>query len=270
MIWRLSAILSLLGLAVLASSPVFGQSVAIAQPLQAPINPALVASLEARLQQLEGEIRRLNGVVEQNSFVTTTLRNQLEKQQSDSDFRISQLEQQLATAQQQLAQPQVGYVMPQQPQMPIAPQTPQFTPPTPTTSGLGTPFQTDNASGLYNQAFQMIQSGNYDGAQQQFSSFLQSYPQHKLAGNAKYWLGETFYVRGFYEQAAQHFAEGYQTYPQGSKAADNLLKLSLTLSALNRNEDACITLSQLAADYPQAPEAITSRADKERSRLGCS
>ena len=69
-------------------------------------------------------------------------------------------------------------------------------------------------------------------------------PQDYLAGNAQYWMGETYYVRGRYQDAAVTFAEGYQKYPTNSKAPDNLLKLGMSLGQLGKKADACVAFAQ--------------------------
>ncbi len=76
-------------------------------------------------------------------------------------------------------------------------------------------------------------------------------------------------MRKDYATAARTFAEGFQRYPDSNKAPDNLLKLGLSLSALDRRDDACITLAKLETEYPQVPANIKRRADQERARLRC-
>ena len=95
------------------------------------------------------------------------------------------------------------------------------------------------------------------------------FPNHALASNANYWLGETHYVRGNYPRAAQIFAKGYQENPKGSKAADNLLKLSLSLEGMGKKEDACITLRQLEKEFTADESPIIIRARQELDNLGC-
>ena len=41
-----------------------------------------------------------------------------------------------------------------------------------------------------------------------FEAFLSNYPKHKLAGNAQYWLGESYYVTKNYEIALEEAAIG--------------------------------------------------------------
>jgi tol-pal system protein YbgF len=105
--------------------------------------------------------------------------------------------------------------------------------------------------------------------EQAFRQFLQANPNHRLAGNAQYWLGETFYARKDYQDAAAAFAEGLKKYPKSEKAADNLLKLGMTLALLNRKTDACGALTELNRRFPSAPPQIKTSAQRERTRLGC-
>ncbi len=127
----------------------------------------------------------------------------------------------------------------------------------------------NDAAAAYENAFSLLKNGNYDAAEREFETFLQNNKGHPLAGNAKYWLGETFYVRGDFDRAARIFAEGYQQYPDGAKTADNLLKLGLSLSSIGNNKDACIALNQLKKDFSTGSGPVLRRAEQEMQRLGC-
>ena len=121
----------------------------------------------------------------------------------------------------------------------------------------------------YDYAFSLLRQANWEQAQLAFQSFLGEYPSDPLSGNAKYWLGETYYARGDYRQAAVTFAEGFQTYPNSQKAPDNLLKLGMSLANLGNVTDACGTFSELLRRYPDAPTTIINRTQGEQQRLGC-
>jgi tol-pal system protein YbgF len=127
----------------------------------------------------------------------------------------------------------------------------------------GTPQQ------QYDYAFGLLRQANYADAEQAFAAFLAQHPDDTLAGNAKYWLGETYYVRGNYQQAAVTFAEGFEAYPNNSKAPDNLLKLGMSLASLGSTQDACGTFDVLLDRYADAPATILSRAQRESQRLSC-
>jgi tol-pal system protein YbgF len=121
----------------------------------------------------------------------------------------------------------------------------------------------------YQYAWGLLRGQDYAGAEAALRSFIGRHPQHSLAGNAQYWLGETYYVRKDYRQAAVAFAEGYQNYPNSAKAPDNLLKLGLALAQIGEKADACEAFSQLGRQFPTAPQSLKDRAQRERQRLAC-
>jgi TolA-binding protein len=83
-------------------------------------------------------------------------------------------------------------------------------------------LESEDPQSLYRQATQNAVDRQYAAAEQGFSTFLQKYPKHSLAGAAQYWLGETFYAQGDYRTAAQNFLRGYQDYPKSRRAPDSL------------------------------------------------
>ncbi len=81
----------------------------------------------------------------------------------------------------------------------------------------------------YKFAVSFIKVGDYDTAEIALREFVDTNPNHELAGNAQYWYGETFRVRQLYQDAATAYLDGYQKYPKSSKAPVNLLKLGVML-----------------------------------------
>ncbi|NDH60648.1 MAG: tol-pal system protein YbgF [Alphaproteobacteria bacterium] len=105
--------------------------------------------------------------------------------------------------------------------------------------------------------------------QKGFRAFVQRNPQHALAGNAQYWLGETYYARRDYQNAMTAFAEGYKNYKASPKGPDNLLKLGVTLAMLGRKTDGCAIFARFAQDYPRATDLQKRRVEQERQKNGC-
>jgi tol-pal system protein YbgF len=126
-----------------------------------------------------------------------------------------------------------------------------------------------STSAQYNAAFGLLRRADYPAAEDALRSFIQQHPKDPLAGNAQYWLGESFFARGRYSEAAAAFAEGYQRYPKGPKAPDGLLKLGMSLEHANQKHNACIALMQLDRAFPHSSSAIKDRAAQEKKRLGC-
>ena len=122
---------------------------------------------------------------------------------------------------------------------------------------------------LYEQAYGYLLQKDYGAAETGFDDFLKRHPTHQLAGNAQYWLGETFYVRGQYRAAAAAFLKGYQTYSRSPKAPECLLKLAMSLQRLGQKDAACSSFNELATKYPAPPAHVKSIAQTERQRSGC-
>ncbi len=122
----------------------------------------------------------------------------------------------------------------------------------------------------YEYAFNLLRQANYDEAQKALQAFVVQHPTDSLAGNAQYWLGETYYVRGRYQDAAVAFAEAYQKYPNSNKAPDNLLKLGMSLGQIGKKSDACVAFGELNKKFPGAPDNLKERLKQEKHRYGCS
>ncbi len=146
-------------------------------------------------------------------------------------------------------------------------------PPPPPVATAALPAAGDTGGGdpkqAYETAYGYLLQRDYGSAESSFSDFLKRYPNDSLSGNAQYWLGETYFVRGQYKAAASAFLKGYQTYAQSGKAADSLLKLAMSLDRLGQKDAACSSFAELSTKFPTAPQSVKARAQTERQRVGC-
>jgi len=131
------------------------------------------------------------------------------------------------------------------------------------------PANGDTAPEIYQSALEALRAEHYDEAEKKFNKILNRFPSDKLAGNAQYWLGESFYARKQYEKSAVAFAKGYQQYHDGTKAPDSLLKLGMSMQMLNKNKEACAAFVSLAKEFPRAEKNVKDRAALEAKKLGC-
>jgi tol-pal system protein YbgF len=122
---------------------------------------------------------------------------------------------------------------------------------------------------LYSTAYGYLIQRDYGAAETAFDDFLRQYPNHPLAGNATYWMGESLFVRGQYRAAASAFLKGYQTYGKSEKAPESLLKLAMSLQRLGQKDAACSSFNELNVKFPNAPARVKSAAQSERQRVGC-
>lgn len=134
----------------------------------------------------------------------------------------------------------------------------------------GGPAPANSPEAQYDQAIALLRTENYAAAQAAFKDFLTKNASSPLAGNAQYWLGETFYAQGQYRDAAEAFLQGFQKYPKNSKASASLLKLGMSLGQMKQTKEACLTLNEIPKRYPDAPAMLRQRGVEERKKLGCS
>ncbi|MFD1745251.1 tol-pal system protein YbgF [Rhizobium helianthi] len=124
-------------------------------------------------------------------------------------------------------------------------------------------------SDSYRAAYNHILSGDYKAAESEFTSYLQSYPKSARAADASFWLGEAQYSQAKYSEAAKTFLNAHQTYSTSPKAPEMLLKLGMSLAALDNRETACATLREVTKRYPSASKPVTAKVSSELKRLGC-
>jgi tol-pal system protein YbgF len=126
-----------------------------------------------------------------------------------------------------------------------------------------------DAKALYEQGYGSLMQRDYEKAEAAFREFVSSFPSDPLAGNAQYWIGESYYQRGRYKDAADAFLKGYKSYRSNQKAADSLLKLGMSLAALGQKDAACSSFDELKTKYPAAEDDVRQTAASERQKAGC-
>ncbi|MEI2299508.1 tol-pal system protein YbgF [Ensifer sp. MJa1] len=127
----------------------------------------------------------------------------------------------------------------------------------------------DNPGDLYQSAYGHVLSGDYSTAEQEFGDYLAAFPRGDKAADASFWLGEAQYSQGKYSDAAKTFLNAHQAHGKSPKAPEMLLKLGMSLGALDNKETACATLREVNKRYPKASPAVKAKVTSEQSRFGC-
>ncbi|MDH6265736.1 tol-pal system protein YbgF [Rhizobium sp. SG_E_25_P2] len=281
---------------------------------------AQAGDAEMRVQQLEEQLRQLNGRVEEMSFQLLQMQEQLRKAQEDNEFRFQELEgggkkkssievvpgagdvntanasgaqspganDTLDSADQQpmdsastedpgIGAPpaDLGTIEFDQNGNPMTPANP--TPPAVDTSELpppATPSSPDTGNftgdeGQYQAAYNRILAGDYAGAEAGFAEFIANHPDSKRIADANFWLGEAQYSQEKYTDSAKTFLNAYKSHGSSGKAPEMLLKLAMSLAALDSKDTACATLREVTKSYPKASRAVISKVASEQKRLAC-
>ena len=203
------------------------QSVLVQSADAAPAQDA--GSLFVQVQRLAEEVRRLNGIVEEQA-------NQIKMLQEQSLERYLDLDRRLASG--------ATAVSSSAGSEPTS-ATPSTTVKAPTTS-LNT--QEEPA---YLAARQKVYDKQFDDAVAAFNSFLLDYPSGAYAPNAHYWLGELYLVLSppDLELSRQAFQLLLDLYPQHNKVPDATYKLATVYFAKGNPSKARELLDVVIVQY---------------------
>ncbi|HRK70695.1 MAG TPA: tol-pal system protein YbgF [Micropepsaceae bacterium] len=241
------------------------------------------ASTNQRLNDMEQSLRTLTGQVEQLAFEVRSLREQMERLDREMQFRLGALESAAGIAPPVSGDGGSGGTTPDYPsgggtlEIPGAGSGGGVSG-GPTTLGPsgggvlgeipvsppGTPAEAQYQSGM-----DLLSRAQYAQAQAQFRQLVAEYPDSEFAPDAQYFISDIYFVQGMNEEAARGFAEFVKNYPSARRGADAMLKLGLALFALGRNDDGCTILGAIRDKFPDASDAVTSRADREARKNGC-
>ena len=258
----------------------------------------LAAAMQVRRDEIESQMRSFTGKVEELQHAINSVGKHLDKLASDIDIRLKALESlrpvasgaapssgatPAVAAPKLLATPAQPGILGQLPLSELGRQGTAELRAVPIPRGVRGVTQAGKGvvkpgviqlkgtpEAQYKYAQDLLFGSNYDGAELAFSAFVAAHPKHRLAGNAQYWLGESHYARGNFRKAATIFGAGYQKYPRSTKAPANLLKLGMSLVAINKKKGACDTFKRLLKEHPKASRRVRSRARTRSKKLRCS
>lgn len=204
-----------------------------------------------QLQQLQEEVARLRGTLEEQQYEIQRLKQESLERYQDLDGRLAGAAQAPASA----------------PVAPAAnaPAAQAGTPAAAMPPASATPGDPAKEKLFYDAAFDLIKAKDFAKADQAFSAFLRKYPSSQYSANAQYWLGEVKLAQGDLQGAGQAFARVSQAYPDHQKVADSLYKLGDVERRLGNLDRARAVLQQVVAQYPGTSAA--QLAQRELGRL---
>ena len=224
-----------------------------------------LADAEIRMSNLEAEMRRLTGQLEDVGHGMQTMLQRLDSLVKDVDFRLTEIEHRLArtldTPEANRSTEKAGKVANTQQEAlnqsnSVAVKNPSILPE-------GTPEE------RYKYAYSLLITTQWTKAETAFQEFLDQHGDDKLAGNAQYWLGETFYARQNLHEATRASLIGIQRYPNSMKAPDTMLKLGISLAKLGKSEDSCAAFLEMQNKFPNLRNRLRKRLLKEMTVGGC-
>ena len=122
---------------------------------------------------------------------------------------------------------------------------------------------------MYNNAMAAYNNGFIDEAGLAFADILAQFPQHPLASNAQYWIGEIHLKHNELNDAVKAFKSGYEKYKNGNKGADSFYRMGTTFAKMNDAAKACVIFMSFDDEFPKANAEIKQKVAAEKQRLGC-
>jgi tol-pal system protein YbgF len=238
---------------------------AMAEKLEADSQPLRrnQAAVGAQLDQLELELGRLNGQLEEAAAMNE--RNgarisEIQQRQMESMLEIRKTVEDLQRGQSLMASylglqelvvtPTTGSEKEKKADRAtsgaVAVQTASKPPPS-------------DAEGLYDRAFQLFRNGKFEAARVEFSSYLERYPKTDLADNSQFWLGECYYSEKRYREAIAAYEKTIKDYPKSDKVSSALLKQGMAFLELGDKTAGKILLKKVVKGYPQSNQAKIAR-----------
>lgn len=171
-----------------------------------------VGQLLIQVQQLQQEVMRLNGMVEEQAHELRTLKDQSLERYVDLDRRVSAL----TTGETPVGGGGTAATS----------ASGSDADPTPSTGAANVSAQPGEAD-AYRSAYALVRSQQFDQAVDAFQRFLRQFPAGRYAPNAHYWLGELYLVTQpvDLESSRQAFTLLLDEYPDNAKVPDALYKL---------------------------------------------
>ena len=231
---RLRAILSIL---ILAAAPAL--SIAADQRL---------SDLLLQMQRLQQEVQQLRGQLELQKHELSTLKRLQREQYLDLDARLQGRAPASGTATTQsgdAARPQAGR----------ASAPPALSPQSGVPSG---------EKQAYRLAFDLLKQRRYDDAIRALEDLLARYPNGEFADNARYWLGEAYYVKRDYSTALTQFQRVLANYPLSPKIPASMLKIGYIHYDQSDWQRARTALKDVANKFPDSAEARLAESRLER------
>jgi|GEM_PF-200572 len=221
--------------------------------------------LYLQIQQLQQEVMRLNGKVEEQAFELNTLKEQSLQRYMDLDKRLGGAGVPSATTSTAPGGPAAQIQTPQP--KPVAGPTEAINAAAPVTAPVGgsraaPAKEQPGEANAYGAAYALVQGRQFDQAIPAFQQFLQRYPDGEYAANAHYWLGELYLVKQppDLEASRQSFAMLLSQYPDNSKAPDALYKLGKVQFMKGNREKAREYLDLVIKQYEGTNNAVVKQA----------
>lgn len=196
----------------------------------------LAADIQATIDSTKSEMQAMSGKLDDTTISLKKPTDDLARYREDADKRIIALEDHIVRLQSSLdALTKKEAELAQAKEVPATPDA------------------------IYMKGLDIFKTGDMPAAREIFTKFLEKYPQHELAANAQYWIGETHYSEKSYEPAILAFQDVINNYPTKEKVPAAMLKQAMAFMAIKDSKSAKYVLKKLGEKFPRSDEAIKAK-----------
>jgi tol-pal system protein YbgF len=115
-----------------------------------------------------------------------------------------------------------------------------------------------SADQMYEASLAQLRRGSTSTARQGFREMLRTYPTSERAGDALYFIGQSFAAENP-DSAAAYYTQVVQKYPSSSRAGSALYNLGLVAERRKETRKARDAYQRVVQKYPQSDEAALAR-----------
>ena len=112
---------------------------------------------------------------------------------------------------------------------------------------------------MYNAAVTQYQRGSFMTARRAFRQFLEEYPNHSLAPDAKFYLADILVQENRFQEAIDAFLEIPEFHPSSGKVPDALYRVGVLYIELEELGRAREYLERVVNSYPDSGAAVQAR-----------
>lgn len=212
------------------------------------------ADLYNRVEQVEAEILRLNGLIEQIEY-----RNKQDKQEvmrfaNEVKEQIDKINERSKMMNEAMAP--VGPEIPADSNKAVAPPIQQSGPPV--VAPAPAPVKEVNP---YERGVELYKQKDFKEAKKSFQAYIDKNPNGDKLDSAYFWLGDCEFGMGRYEEAILEYQKVISKFSKGPKAPAALLKQAMSFEKLGDKQSAKILYEKLLKQYPKSEQAPVAQKE---------
>lgn len=117
---------------------------------------------------------------------------------------------------------------------------------------------------LYEAATAALRRGSVASARDGFEQFVENFPQHRLAADAQFAIGQSYDQERNVGGAVEAYGRVVELYPTSARAPAALLRMGRLEAGRGNRAEARNRFNQVVQRYPRSPEVAEARTELQR------